>query len=160
MPSLISETEKASLTGIFGDIFDTFSRDVYIYKKPQRVNPGGVINTAFIFGYEVGTWDDGYTYIYSSGVYPAVIKYDTKLQDSDYGDVGVRQPVVAGNIKVKTDAKEFIEGGRPVERVTVDDKDFKVVGQGRLQAFLNSKFYVFRIEALKWGGEGLYNQKE
>ena len=103
MPSLISETEKASLTGIFGVIFDTFSRDVYIYKKPQRVNPGGVINTAFIFGYEVGTWDDGYTYIYSSGVYPAVIKYDTKLQDSDYGDVGVRQPVVAGNIKVKTE---------------------------------------------------------
>ena len=149
MPSLISDTEKANLTGIFGDIFDTFSRDVYIYKKPQRINPGGTINTAFIFGYEVGTWDDGYTYVYSSGVYPAVIKYDSRLQEPDLTDVGVRQPVVAGSIKVKGDARDFMEGGRPVERITVDDKDFKVVGQSRLQAFLNSKFYIFRIESLK-----------
>ena len=56
MPSLISDTEKANLTGIFGDIFDTFSREIYIYKQPQKVVPSGVtINTAFIFGYNMKT---------------------------------------------------------------------------------------------------------
>ena len=150
MPSLISDTEKANLTGIFGDIFDTFSREIYIYKQPQKVVPSGVtINTAFIFGYEQGTWDTEYTYEYSSGVYPAVIKYDSRLESPDYGDMGVDQPVVVGSIKVKENAKTFIEDDRPVERVTVDGKDFKIVGQGRLQAFLNSKFYIFRIESLK-----------
>tara|TARA_Y100001938_G_scaffold33933_2_gene46570 strand:+ start:1055 stop:1507 length:453 start_codon:yes stop_codon:yes gene_type:complete len=150
MASLISDTEKANLTGIFGDIFDTFSRDVYIYKQPQQIVPSGAtIDTAFIFGYEQGTWNAEYTYEYSSGVYPAVIKYDSRLESPDYGDVGIDQPVVVGSIKVKENAKTFIEDDRPVERVTVDGKDFKIVGQGRLQAFLNSKFYIFRIESLK-----------
>jgi len=31
----------------------------------------------------------------------------------------------------------------------VDGKNFKVIGESRLQAFLSSKFYVFNIERLK-----------
>ena len=150
MASLISDTEKANLTGIFDDIFDTFKRDIVIHKKPQKVIPSGaVIDTAFIFGYEANTWSEEYQYTYESGHFTAVIKYDTSLDNLDYGDIGVDQPVLAGSIKVRGDAQQYVEEGRPVERVTVDGKDFKVLGQARLQAFLGSSFYIFRIQALK-----------
>jgi hypothetical protein len=149
MSSLITSAEKGNLTGIFGDIFDTFSRDIVVHKKPLKVIPSGVvIDTAYIFGYET-TWNDDYTYEYSSGTFPAVIKYDNRLDSPDYGDVGVDQPVIAGNIKVRLDAATYIEEGRPTERVTVDSKNFKIIGQGRLQSFLGSTFYVFKIQALK-----------
>ena len=36
MPSLISETEKNNLTGIFNDIFDTFKREIVVNKEPNK----------------------------------------------------------------------------------------------------------------------------
>ena len=36
MATLLSSTEIAGITGIFGDIFDTFKRDVVIYKEPKK----------------------------------------------------------------------------------------------------------------------------
>ena len=149
MASLISDTEKSNLTGIFLDIFDTFARDIAVYKKPKRNS--AAIDTAFIFGYDQGSWNNSYTYTYSgcSGIYPAVVTYDKGLDDIEQHGLAVDQDVVKGVIKVKNDCKTFIEDGRPVERLVVDGKNFKVVGESRLQAFLNSKFYVFNIERLK-----------
>ena len=37
MASLISTTEKNVLTGIFGDIFDTFQRSITIHKEPKKI---------------------------------------------------------------------------------------------------------------------------
>ena len=48
MPSLISETEKNNLTGIFNDIFDTFKREIVIHKEPKKVI--SQVNTASLFG--------------------------------------------------------------------------------------------------------------
>ena len=50
MASLISDTEKANLTGIFGDIFDTFKRDVIIHKEPTKVVTDVNINQIFGYG--------------------------------------------------------------------------------------------------------------
>ena len=71
------------------------------------------------------------------------------MQDLEHQELAVDQSIVKGVIKVKADCKTFIEAGRPVERLVVDGKDFKVIGESRLQAFLSSKFYVFNIERLK-----------
>ena len=147
MPSLISDAEKANLTGIFADIFDTFSRPIVVYKKPQKVTT--LVNTAFIFGYEAGTWNEAYTYTYQSGEFDAVINYSKGLKEHSDDDVGAGQPVVGGTIKVKKEAADYIEAGRPNMRTLIDDKNFSIVGQARLQAFLNSKFYIFNIESLK-----------
>jgi len=147
MASLISDTEKTNLTGIFLDIFDTFSRSIVVYKKPTKIP--AAVNTAFIFGYEQGGWDQQYTYSYSSGIFPAVVTYDKGLDNINYQEAAVDQPVLKGAIKVKSDCRNFIEKGKPIERLVVDGKDFKVMGESRLQAFLNSKFYVFNIERLK-----------
>jgi hypothetical protein len=150
MSGLITAAEQKNLTGIFGDIFDTFARDIVIHKKPVKIIPSGVvIDTAFIFGYEAGTESEDYQYAYESGTYPAVIRYDHRLDTPDYGDIGVDQPVIQGSIKVKKAAEQYIEVGRSIERVTVDEKDFKIIGQGRLQSFLGSSFYIYKIQALK-----------
>ena len=60
MASLISDTEKNNLTGIFGDIFDTFKRTIVIHKEPKRVV--GTINTASLFGYGDPAESVNYTY--------------------------------------------------------------------------------------------------
>ena len=74
MASLISDTEKNNLTGIFGDIFDTFKRTIVIHKEPKRVV--GTINTASLFGYGDPAESVNYTYVPQSGVYSATIRYN------------------------------------------------------------------------------------
>ena len=37
MASLLSATEIASITGAFGDVFDTFAKQVVVWKEPIKV---------------------------------------------------------------------------------------------------------------------------
>ena len=71
MPSLISETEKNNLTGIFNDIFDTFKREIVIHKEPKKVI--SQVNTASLFGYGDPASSLNYSYEPVSGVFEATI---------------------------------------------------------------------------------------
>lgn len=146
MPSLISATERANLTGIFNDIFDTFHRRIVIYKEPTKtartIDPS---NAVYGFG-EVQS-DYGFDYTEVTGVYPATVRYEEqKLQDISDGNFKVVDGSVS--IKVKRDCRDFINLGS-TEKVLLDDRTFVIDGEEQKRTFLDSEFWIFKLKAVK-----------
>jgi len=146
MPSLISSTERALLTGIFNDIFDTFQRRIVVFKEPTKtsrtVNPNDAV---FGFG-EVQT-EYGYDYTEVTGVYPAVIRYGDQQTDLN-SDGNFRVPAGSVSIKVKKDCRDFINAGK-TEKVEFDNRSFIIESEERKQSFLDSEFYLFILKPVK-----------
>lgn len=146
MPSLISDTEKNNLTGIFGDIFDTFKRTIVIHKEPKRVIDS--ISTSSLFGYGDPASSINYTFVPQSGVYSATIRYNIDQSVERLGDIP--QYIEDGSvyIKVQKNAKDYIKNGK-TEKITFDNKSFKVASEDANKSFLDAEFYVFRLESTK-----------
>jgi hypothetical protein len=146
MASLISDTEKTKLTGIFGDIFDTFKRTIVIHKEPKRVIDS--ISTSSLFGYGDPASSINYTFVPQSGVYSATIRYNIDQSVERLGDIP--QYIEDGSvyIKVQKNAKDYIKNGK-TEKITFDNKSFKVASEDANKSFLDAEFYVFRLESTK-----------
>ena len=146
MPSLISETEKNNLTGIFNDIFDTFKREIVVHKEPKKVI--SQVNTASLFGYGDPASSVNYSYQPVSGVFQATIRYNLDQETERLGDIPSKISVGGVFIKVQEPARDYINKGK-TEKVTFDNKSFKVISEDANKSFLNSKFYVYKLEATK-----------
>ena len=146
MPSLISETEKNNLTGIFNDIFDTFKREIVIHKEPKKVI--SQVNTSSLFGYGDPASSVNYSYQPVSGVFQATVRYNLDQEVERLGDIPNQVSVGGVFIKVQEPARNFINKGK-TEKVTFDNKSFKLVSEDANKSFLNSKFYVYKLEVKK-----------
>jgi hypothetical protein len=147
MPSLISQTEKDNLTGIFGDIFDTFCRQVIIYKEPLKTRISAYNPDNFVFGFGENQGEDGFTYTDVTGIFPATIRY--KSQDVDKNsdsNTEISQGEVS--IKVKRDCRDFINSGK-TEKIVLDARTFVLDGDEETRSFLDSEFWVFKLKATK-----------
>ena len=146
MPTLISETEKNSLTGIFNDIFDTFKRQIVVHKEPKKVV--SQVNTASLFGYGDPASSINYTYVPVSGVFDATIRYNLDQDEERLGDIPNDVAIGGVFIKVKETARDYINKGK-TEKITFDNKSFKVTSLDANRSFLNSKFFVYKLESTK-----------
>jgi hypothetical protein len=146
MSTLISDTEKNNLTGIFNDIFDTFKRQIVVHKEPKRVV--SQVNTASLFGYGDPASSINYTYVPVSGVFDATIKYNLDQDEQRLGDIPDDVAVGGVFIKVKEIARDYINKGK-TEKITFDNKSFKVTSLDANRSFLNSKFFVYKLESTK-----------
>lgn len=149
MPSLVSNSEKQILTGLYRDTFDTFSRDIIIYKEPIKQelitgpsNPG-------IFGFGDAQVSKEYTYIPVSGVFPAIVRY-INVQ----GNVAATEVIDQTNalatmgeviIKVKPDCYNFIENGK-TEKFVFDGKEFFFDGKSKAMPFLGALYYIYQLK--------------
>jgi hypothetical protein len=146
MPSLISETEKNNLTGIFNDIFDTFKREIVIHKEPKKVI--SQVNTSSLFGYGDPASSINYSYTPVSGVFQATIRYNLDQETERLADIPSQVSIGGVFIKVQEPARNYINKGK-TERITFDNKSFKVISEDANRSFLNSKFYVYKLESTK-----------
>jgi hypothetical protein len=146
MPSLVSENERAILTGIFNNIFDTFQRQIIVYKEPIKSRVS-VPAASMVFGFGESQEQDNFTYTEVTGVFPAVIRY--QQQDIDFvGDLN--SFISAGRVlvKVKPDCRDFINEGK-TEKFMLDNRTFYLDGDEKKQTFLDSEFYIFTLKATK-----------
>jgi len=144
MASLISTTEKNVLTGIFGDIFDTFQRSITIHKEPKKIIEE--INLDGVFGYGEYSQAANYTYVSVSEVYPAVIRYANDAEHKEVDDITSNIPFGHATIKVKEDARDYIKNGK-TEKITFDDKTFELASSDKVQRFLDSEYFVFLVKS-------------
>lgn len=146
MPSLISTTERANLTGIFNDIFDTFCRQLIVYKEPTKVRTS-YDPANMVYGFGETQQEEPYTYTQNTGVYPATIRY--KGQGANFvANLDALIPEGGCSVKVKSDAKDYIVNGK-TERLVIDNKVYKLDSDEKKQAFLDSNFYVFILRLVK-----------
>jgi len=146
MASLISTGEKATLTGIFNDIFDTFKRDIVVYKEPVKTVAS--INESNLFGYGDASNQVNYTYTAQSGSYEAIIRYADQQQQDYYSDLNGAIAKGDARIKVKKECRDFIENGR-TEKIEFDGKSWNVVTSDSVRRFLDSEFFVYHLERAK-----------
>ena len=144
MASLISSTEKAVLTGIFNDIFDTFERSITVYKEPKKIIQQ--INLDGVFGYGEYAQAANYEYIPVTGVFPAVIRYANDAEYKEVDEVTARLPFGHATIKVKQDARNYIKIGK-TEKITFDDKTFELASSDKVQRFLSTEHYIFLVRS-------------
>ena len=145
MASLISDAEKATLTGVFGDIFDTFKRGIIVHKEPTKVVTD--VNVNQIFGYGGDSQKSNVTNIHNSKSFEATIAYKVSTAElSDYiTDVGAYTHGNIVRIKVKEDARDYIMSGK-TEKVEFDNRYFNVVSRDIVSMFLDVKYYIFYLK--------------
>jgi len=145
MANLIDSDAKLYLTGALNDHFDTFSRDIIIFKKPQidPITP----NESNLVGYGDSAQYPNITYTINSGIYPAIrmIKNDQPIIFLDEAKVTLIGQGKA-RVKVREDAKNFIENG-PNERVVIDGMSFNFSNEKYPQNYLGLIFYIYHLEA-------------
>jgi hypothetical protein len=146
MASLISTGEKAALSGVFDDVFDTFSRNIVVYKEPVKTISS--INESNIFGYGDSSNQVNYSYTAQSGTYLATIQYSDQQDQKYSSDAGGAIPKGGVRIKVKSDCKNYIENGR-TERIELDSKSWDVTSDSTVKRFLDSEYYVYHLERRK-----------
>lgn len=143
MASLLTSDEIVSFTGALMDHFDTFYRNIVVFKSPQKViaaNPGNTYP-----GYENTSTESDVQYVPVSGIYPA-LKVSISKMDKDETFESVPIGIANGEdyIKVKEDAKDFIENGK-TENILIDGQYYNVIGTPKVKNYLGLVFYWFPI---------------
>lgn len=146
MASLITNEEAAALTGIFNDIFDTFKREIVVWKEP--IKTVATINESYLYGYGDPSNLINYTNSPVSGVYNAVIKYTDEMESTYDSNVTSYLPEGEARIKVQTETKNFIEKGK-TERIDFDGKSFNVTSEVTPKMFLKNEFWVYHLQEIK-----------
>lgn len=144
MASLLTATEKTNLSNIFTDIFDTFKRTITVHKEPTKTI--ATINQSALFGYNDASNVVNYSYESVSSSFDATIRYIEAGRDDNFaGDFNSYIEGTLVRIKVQKAARDYIEDGR-TEKITFDDRCFKVIGNDTVKKFLDSTFYVYYLK--------------
>ena len=154
MPSLVNNNEKAYVTGTFGNIFNTYSREIIVFKEPIKtvITPNPNPNALFGFGSEQQT--PLFTYTPVTGVFQALIKYagrygsDEKQNEinSELDAYLAQGPI---SIKVQGPTKDFIINGK-TEKIVVDGLTSIVNGDNyRPQFFWGAQYYIFDLQVIQ-----------
>lgn len=140
MASLLTNSDILGATGALGDHFDTFSREILVFKKPPVVlnNP----NTPIYPGY--GVLDPNIqSYQSTYRAFRAIIRFVGE-QNSDF--LAETKTVSPGNalcrIKVQEDCKNYIESGL-TEYILVDGIRCNVYSEPASRIFLGLRFFEY-----------------
>ena len=156
MANLVNATERASILAVFEDSFDTWCRDVIVYKQPLKVittpQPSSTDN---VFGFGSEQKDNIYTYDQTvSGLFKAVIR-DSEIESAARQAADLSPEMQARiltnpiSMKVRPNAFAFIEDG-PTEKV-IDVKagiTFYINGVAGLQTYMGSTYYVYPLRKI------------
>ena len=151
MASLVPETGKAYLTGALKDHFDTFSEDITIFKEPTRTMVTDTSSNLSYYGYTKRQKQQHFTSSHVSGVYKAIVTYrgDQSADQLSEGEVNIRFSDGDVQIKVESDARNFIKRNGKTLKVSFDQNTFNIVGDEKVQNYLGLKFYLFPLKHVK-----------
>ncbi len=145
MANLLTNFNPASFTGILADHFDTFKRDIIVYKEPKKIINISASNNNVLAGYGESSDSENISFIAVSGTFPALINYQGK-QDLPYiAEVSSSASKGVIKMKVEQDARDYIKNGK-TERVIVDNSSFNIISDDKLQNYLGLQYYVYFLE--------------
>lgn len=144
MASLLTATQKANFEQGISNLFDTFKQNIVVYKEPKVVITD--ITKPRVFGYNENSDIQNINYIPVSGVFSAIVKFkrdqkEERLDDTanliDYGQV---------DIKVKSDANDFIQNNGTTINISINDLMFKIVSSQSVRRYISSEYYHYILE--------------
>jgi len=145
MASLLTSGEKSSFGQTYIDLFDTFARDVIVFKEPIRVINS--VNDTPSFGYPTDQLPESVTYIPVSGIYKARIYYPQPTQDIVSLNSEIKNPNTSARMRVREEAKNYIENGR-TEKITFDNKSWNVNYGFVVKRYIEQDFYEYVMKEI------------
>lgn len=136
MASLLSDSEKIEYAGVFGDVHDTFARDVVVWKTPKKVVVSTDNNYNFLYNEQKSL---GVTYIPVSGTFKARVQWGDPAKLIANPEI---KEEIKGNVcrlKVKQDFVNFLDGAAQVE---IDGRKVEQVGSSKPHGLFNIDFYT------------------
>lgn len=153
MAGFISVTEQAGILATFSGSFDTWKRDIVVYKEPLKtlVDPQPQGNNVFGFGEQ--QQDPVYSYTPRSGVFSAIIRYND-IERNPAKNAPLSPEILARiywgpvSIKVERNCRDFINDG-VTERILVDGNSYLMDSDERLQTYQGSEYYIYSLRKTK-----------
>ncbi len=144
MASLLSATQKASFEKGMTDLFDTFKQDVVIYKeaKIEVIN----INQSRMYGYNERSDIDNINYIPVTGVYQALVTSSKKQTQERLEESENRIDKGELEMKVKSDANDFIQNNGKTLYVSINDLMYKFVTSQSPRPYITSEYFTYYLE--------------
>ena len=142
--SLLSATQKASFEKGMTDLFDTFKQDVVIYKeaKIEVIN----INQPRMYGYNERSDIDNINYIPVTGVYQALVTSSKKQTQERLEESENRIDKGELEMKVKSDANDFIQNNGKTLYVSINDLMYKFVTSQSPRPYITSEYFTYYLE--------------
>ena len=148
--SYVNSCEQAKLTGVYDRTFQTFARNIIVYKQPieQKLITGP--NNPGLFGFGDGQVATQLTYTAVSGVYPAIVRYvNTKRNISAIEVIqesNTMSPIGEVTIKVRPDCWDFIENSGVTDKFLFDGRDFYFASKYKAMPFLGALYYEYQLK--------------
>ena len=145
MPSLISSSELAIITGTLNDVFDSRSRRLIVYKESTKIS-APIDQSNMVFGFGESQQQDAFTYTEVTGVYPAVGIYSFKQENVKFNSE-IMSRLLDGDltIKVKKDCRDYINNGK-IEKFVFDEETFLQNGE---EIKISDQFWFFSLKETK-----------
>jgi len=148
MSGLLNDDEIASLTSDLDAAFQTFVRDIVVWKDPIRVqmSPGQIADGSFGFGGADVSQEE--QYIPVSGVFSAVVRYNSIKhigQAAILQDTNTMIPIGEVKIKVEPKCYDFIENGK-TDKISFDNRDWFFVGKAQAIRFLGANYFQYQLK--------------
>lgn len=139
MPSFLSIAEKAEMSQQFNNLHDTFSRDVIIFKDPERVD---IISTDdYISVYR--DYRQGNNFQFQSepvsGVFSMRIKWEKADKEENKNMLETPLPGEVCRLKMKKDAFDFL---KECKSFYVDGISCEKLGFEKPHGLFNVDFYT------------------
>lgn len=144
MASLLTATQKANFEQGISNLFDTFKQNIVVYKEPKVVITD--ITKPRIFGYNENSDIENINYIPVTGVFSAIVKFKRDQKDERLGDTANLIDYGQVDIKVKSDANDFIQNNGTTINISINDLMFKVISSQSVRRYISSEYYHYILE--------------
>jgi hypothetical protein len=143
--NLVTGSILSDFTGVFGNHFDTFSNNtvVTVFKEPQKIVTNTPANT--YFGYSQNQELESITYVPVSGNFPAIQVFE-RIENDTFGlQTKTRNAESIITIKVKPEAKDFIDDGKN-EKIVLGGVTYNDISFHRVQNYFGLKYYYYHLK--------------
>lgn len=144
--SLLNSTEIAAYTGSIYDHFQTFKRQIIIYKEPTESYASESVD--LIMGYNNNTNQNNITYTRVSGIFSGLKVGPDKLGSENISLLKLDRNQENSYIKVEKDCREFIDRG-VTDYLEIDKVKYKKMSDAKVKNYLGLIYYIFDIERIK-----------
>lgn len=144
MASLLTDAEKSKFKGALDDLFDTFKQNIVVYKEAQIE----LVDAAQprMFGYNERVDISNINYAPVTGVFPALVIFGKKQDETQLQDMANRVPEGQATIKVKSDCRDYIDNNGRTIGVVINDLMFKVVSSQSQRRFITPDYFIYVLE--------------
>lgn len=144
MASLLSAAQKASFEKGMTNLFDTFKQDIVIYKeaKIEIIN----IDQPRMFGYNERSDIDNINYIPVTGIFSALVTSSKKQSQERLEETDNRIDKGEVEIKIKSDANEFIQNNGKTIFISINDLMYKIISSQSPRPYISSQYFTYYLE--------------